>query len=253
MSAADTLSPATTEDRLLGGRVRLRQPAAGYRVAVDSVLLAAAVPARGGESVLELGSGSGAAALCLHQRVPDCRITGLELDPGLLALARANADLNDAGAQVSFLAGDVAAPPPQIAAHAFDHVCANPPFLERGRADLRGGPPRHVAAHIEQGASLAIWIDKMANAVKPKGRLTLIQRADRLDDVLAALRRHAGEIVVFPLWPKAGRPAKRVLVSARTAVSTPLRLSAGLVLHEESGAYSAAARAVLENAAPLVI
>jgi len=253
VSAADMAASATTDDRLLGGRVRLRQPMAGYRVAVDPVLLAAAVPARSGENVLELGSGSGAAALCLHQRVPDCRITGLEIDAELLALACANADLNDARGQVAFVAGDVAAPPPPIAAQAFDHVYANPPFLQPGRADLRAGAPRHAAAHVEQGASLAVWLAAMAQAVKPKGRLTLIQRADRLDEVLAELRRHAGEIVVFPLWPKAGRPAKRVLVSARTAVATPLRLSAGLVLHDASGAYSAAARAVLENAEPLVI
>ena len=52
-------------------------------------------------------------------------------------------------------------------------------------------------------------------ALKPKGRLTLIHRADRLDALLAEVRRYAGEIVVFPLWPKSGRPAKRVLVSAK--------------------------------------
>ena len=40
--------PGATEDALLGGRVVLRQPAAGYRAAIDPVLLAAAVPARGG-------------------------------------------------------------------------------------------------------------------------------------------------------------------------------------------------------------
>jgi len=93
----------------------------------------------------------------------------------------------------------------------------------------------------------------MAAALKPKGRLTLIHRADRLDELLAELRRHAGEIVVFPLWPKQGQPARRVLVSARTGVATPLRMAAGLVLHEASGAYADAARDVLENGAPLVI
>src|SRR5262245_44110435 len=36
----------TTEDAILNGRVRLKQPARGYRVNVDTVLLAAAVQAR---------------------------------------------------------------------------------------------------------------------------------------------------------------------------------------------------------------
>jgi tRNA1(Val) A37 N6-methylase TrmN6 len=45
----------TTQDLLLGGRVRLEQPAEGLRAAIDAVLLAAAIPARAPEAVLELG------------------------------------------------------------------------------------------------------------------------------------------------------------------------------------------------------
>jgi len=70
-----------TEDALLGQRVRLRQPRRGYRAAIDPVLLAAAVPARAGDRVLELGAGVGAAALCLAARVAGCFVTLLERDP----------------------------------------------------------------------------------------------------------------------------------------------------------------------------
>lgn len=247
-------TPATTEDWLLNGRVRLNQPATGYRVAIDPVLLAAAVPAAAGQRALDLGSGTGAAALCLHHRVRDCRIVGLEIDPDMLTLARQNAQANDADDQVTFVCGEAVEPPPQIAGHEFDHVFSNPPYLEPARADGRGhGNTLRDAAHIEQSSSLPAWIEAMAAALKPKGRLTLIHRADRLDALLAEVRRYAGDIVVFPLWPKSGRPAKRVLVSARIGVATPLRMAPGLVLHETSGAYTEAARAVLENGGPLVI
>jgi tRNA1(Val) A37 N6-methylase TrmN6 len=245
---------ATTEDWLLNGQVRFHQPAAGYRVAIDPVLLAAAVPAVAGDLVLDLGSGTGAAALCLHHRVGDCTVVGLEIDANMLALAQKNALSNAAGGQVSFVHGDAAELPADIGERAFDHVFSNPPFLEQTRADGRGDTnAQRDAANIEQATSLPVWIAAMVTALKPKGRLTLIHRADRLDELLAQVRRHAGEIVVFPLWPKSGRPAKRVLVSARTGVATPLRMAPGLVLHESSGAYTEAARAVLENGAPLVI
>ena len=115
------------------------------------------------------------------------------------------------------------------------------------------GNPQRDAANLELSVSLPTWIEAMVAAAKPKGRLTLIHRADRLGELLAELGRYAGEIVVFPLWPKLARPAKRVVVSARTGVATPLRLSPGWVLHERSGAYTEAARAVLENGTPLVI
>lgn len=245
---------ATTEDWLLNKQVRFQQPVAGYRVAIDPVLLAAAVPAAAGEVALDMGSGTGAAALCLHHRARGCQIVGLENDVDMLTLARQNALLNDAGNRVTFVHGDAAKPPVQIAAHSFDHVFSNPPYLEPARADGRTeGNPRRDAANLEQSMSLTAWIEAMAAAAKPKGRLTLIHRADRLDELLAELRRHAGEIVVYPLWPKSGHPAKRVLVSARTGVATPLRMAPGLVLHESSGAYTGAAREVLEKGAPLVI
>jgi tRNA1(Val) A37 N6-methylase TrmN6 len=92
----------------------------------------------------------------------------------------------------------------------------------------------------------------MLRLVRPKGTLALIQRADRLGDILDALRDQAGrdqagEVVVFPLWPRAGEPARRVLVRARKGIATPLRLAAGLVLHEGQG-FSPATQAVLTGA-----
>src|SRR5512139_3877326 len=69
-----------TDDRLLGGRVRLQQPASGFRAAIDPVLLAAAVPAGEGDIVLDVGCGTGAAALCLATRVEAAHVTGIEAD-----------------------------------------------------------------------------------------------------------------------------------------------------------------------------
>ena len=48
-----------SENSLLDGRVRLRQPLDGYRAAIDPVFLAAAVTAESGERLLDLGCGVG--------------------------------------------------------------------------------------------------------------------------------------------------------------------------------------------------
>ena len=85
----------------------------------------------------------------------------------------------------------------------------------------------------------------------PGGCLTVIHRSDRLGDVLAALAGRLGETILFPLWPLAGRPAKRVLVQARSGSRGPLRLAPGLVLHEACGRYSASADRVLRSGVPL--
>lgn len=241
---------AVSEDRLLGGRVRLSQPLAGYRAAIDPVFLAAAVPAAAGESLLDLGCGAGAAALCLLARVPDARVFGLELQTELVRLAGDNARANGWGERFLPMAGDVARPPPRLAPGSFHHVLCNPPQLAAGRARPAADAGRDLA-NREGPARLDDWVATALAMVRPKGSVTFIHRADRLDELLAALSARAGELVVFPLWPGAAKPAKRVIVRARKQVATPLRLAPGLVLHQADGGFTPAAQAVLDAGAAL--
>lgn len=244
--ASPGIRAAFSEDELLGGQVRLRQPVDGYRAAIDPVLLAASIDAAPGERVLEAGTGHGAAAICLARRVPDCSVTGIEIQPDLVRLANDNARLNDLAGSVQVMIGDLVRPLPRIAAGGFDHVMANPPYLEAARADASPESGR-AAANIEGEAGLDVWISFMLRMVRTKGTITLIHRADRLDDILTLLAGQAGETVVFPIWPKQGRAAKRVVVRARKGIRTPLRLSAGLIMHEQDGAYTAAADEILRG------
>ena len=246
------MTEAYTEDALLGSRVRLRQPKTGYRVAIDPVLLAAAVPATAGEQVLDVGAGAGAAALCLAARVADCRIFGVEIERELVRLAAENVALNGLEGRVDVMLGELLRPPPRLAAGTFDHVMSNPPHLEAGRAD----PSPHAgkaAATVAATDDLAGWVDFCVKMAKRGGSITFIHRAERLAALLAHLSSKAGAIVVFPLWPDAAgsKPAKRVIVRAHKGMATPLRLAPGLALHGEGGAYTARAEAILRDAAAL--
>jgi len=236
-----------TDNCLLDGRVRLFQPSEGYRIAIDPVLLAAAVPVRAGEHVVDLGAGVGGATLCLMARQGRCQVTGIELQPEYADLARQNAARNGFANQVTILERSVQDIAPEYAGMA-DHVMANPPYLPPGRA----APLRRTDhATVEVGTSLADWVQAALSLVRPQGSVTFIQRADRLDALLEALRKSAGETIVCPLWPKAGVSAKRILVRARKDVATPLRLSSGLILHGDDGAYTPEADRILRHAAPL--
>jgi tRNA1(Val) A37 N6-methylase TrmN6 len=244
--APPAAEPAFTEDRLLGGRVRLRQPAAGYRVAIDPVFLAAAVPAEPHQLVLDVGCGAGAAMLCLAARVPHLRVVGLEMQRDLVRLAGDNAILNAMEARVSVMIGDLLHAPPRLSPGAFDHVMANPPYQERGRSSPAETPGK-MGATVEGDADLRAWVRFALAMVRPKGSVTFVHRADRVDALLGEIAGRAGEVVVFPLWPGGDRPASRVLVRARKQIAAPARLMPGLVLHRPDGRPSDAAESVLRE------
>jgi tRNA1(Val) A37 N6-methylase TrmN6 len=248
-----------TEDRLLGGRVLLAQPASGFRAGLDAVFLAAAVAAQPGEQVLELGCGTGAASLCLAVRVPGLRVAGLDKDLALVRLAAHNAECNGLAGRVQVFHGDLMSPPMRLAPASFDHVMANPPY----RAAGQGRPPQddgRIAATIEDAAALKDWLNFALVMLRPQGRLTMIYAAERLDILLVALAAGWGGIRLFPLWPGGqqpaadqglAKPAKRVLLSARRGSRAPIALLPGLTLHRPDGGFTPAAEAILRDAAAL--
>lgn len=244
------MADEVTDDRLLGGRVRLRQPAAGFRASIDAVLLAAAVPAQDGEAVLDVGAGTGAAALCLASRVADAMVTGIESDRALVRLASDNAEATGVGSRVRFYLGDVAAPPIRLSPASFDHVMANPPFAPQGSGRTPRDPGR-AQAMVEGLVPLAGWLEFCVKMVKSGGTVTVIQRADRLAEVLGGFSRRLGGLMVVPLWPGAGKPAKRVIIAGCKGSAAPLTLAPGLTLHRPDGGYTAEAEAILRDAEPL--
>ncbi|AGT07621.1 tRNA1(Val) (adenine(37)-N6)-methyltransferase [Paracoccus aminophilus] len=223
-----TSSPEIRHDGFLGGALRFAQPAEGYRAGADAVMLAAACPARPAERVLELGCGAGVALLCLGWRVRGARLTGVELQPQYAELARENARANDIEARI--VTADLGALPAELRAESFDHVIANPPYFLGGTAAPDQG--RGIARH--EGLALEHWIAVGLRRLRPKGWLTLIQKADRLAEILAALHPAAGTISVLPVAGRVGRDAGRVIVTARKGTRGPLRLLPPFVMHAKS-------------------
>ena len=224
---------AVTEDRLLDGRVRLRQPERGYRAGLDAALLAAACDAGPGQRVLEAGCGAGGALLAAAMRRPQTRFTGVERDAKALALAAENIALNGVGDRVRVVEGDVAVRFAALGLESFDAVFANPPFFDDAGA-LRGPAPERRAAWMADDG-LAAWMGFLSKAVHEGGTITVIHRADRLGDILALLAEKSGSVQVRPIHPFADEPAKRVLVRAIKTGKAPLRLLPPLILHDRGG------------------
>ena len=235
---------------LLGGRVRLRQATRGYRAGLDAALLAAAVEAAPGERVVELGCGAGGALLPAAVRCAGAAFTGVERDPAAAALARANVALNGLESRVQVRGGAVGDGFAALDAPRFDAAFANPPFFDDPSALRPPAPERRGAWMADDG--LGAWCAWLLSAVRDGGRVTLVHRADRLGDLLAALSAGAGGLAVRPVHPFADAPAKRVLVRAVRGARAPLRLLPPLVLHARDAAgHTAEADEVLRGDAAM--
>jgi tRNA1(Val) A37 N6-methylase TrmN6 len=236
---------------LLGGRVRLRQAADGYRAGMDAALLAAGCDAQPGERALDAGCGVGAVMLQAAFRRPLAGFVGLESDPAALSLARENIVLNHMYDRLQAIEGDVGSPFAKLGLATFDAVLANPPFFDDPAA-IRGPSPARRAAWIAADG-LGAWLAFLGKAVREGGTITLIHRADRLSDILFGLQPKAGSFQVRPIHPFADALAKRVLVRAVKTGRAPLRLLPPLVLHDrDSGArHTPEAEAVLRGEADL--
>jgi tRNA1(Val) A37 N6-methylase TrmN6 len=242
-------------DSFLGGRLRIAQPRTGYRAGVDPVILAASVPARAGQTLLDLGCGSGIAALCVMARVPGVMAAGLEVQPAYATLSRENSATN--GLALDVTEGDIADMPATLRARQFDHVIANPPYFDRLHSTAAEDSGRERA--MGEALPLADWVRAAARRTRAGGTVTFIQRAERLPDLLTPMAAHLGSIEILPLIPRRGRgrAARLILLRGRKGGRAALRLHDGWLLHDgenhgqDGEDYTAATSDVLRNAAAL--
>ena len=239
-----------TRDAFLGGKVMLLQPKKGYRAGVDPVLLAATVPAHPGQTVLDLGCGVGAAALCLGARVPDVHLTGVELQPEYADLARRNG-----GDRFEVFTADVMQLPLELRDRQFDHVMANPPYYDRSASRAAQDTGRETA--LGETVPLIDWVKVAAKRVAPKGYAHFIHRAERLPEILNAMQSRLGSIEVLPIAPRIGRVAELVIIRGRKngrgdfKLHAPLIMHEGAVHHKDGDSYVPIVRAALRSGAPL--
>ncbi|MSP17226.1 MAG: methyltransferase domain-containing protein [Myxococcales bacterium] len=239
-------------DLLHRGRLRLLQSRRGARASLDSLLLAdfalTHLPLRT-RDLLDLACGGGVVGLVLALERVRLRVVGVDVDDEAILLARRNAVLNGVADRVTAVVGDAARPQTlPFAAGAFDCVVSNPPFH-----DLGGRLSPHTAralAHHELTLDLVGVVAAAAHLLRPRGRIALIHRADRMPAALAAL--HAARFTpraIRPVHTIAAEPARRVLLFAERGYRGASHLLPPLVVHgADRKSYTDEARRIVDGA-----
>jgi tRNA1(Val) A37 N6-methylase TrmN6 len=232
---------ALTQGTLLGGRLRYSQPEQGFRTGIEPLLLAAAVPARPGDRVLEAGTGAGAGMMALCARVPGLCGTALEIDPAIAALAAENFSANGfnsvAVERADLVAWSCDTP--------YDHAFANPPWHRTDGTNPNDAG--RLRAKMAAPDLLGDWVLALASCLRRRGTLSLVLPAAQLCAAMVALEEAGcAETTLLPLWPRQDEPAKLIIVRGIRQGRGQSRVLPGLVLHKTGGSgYTAAADAVL--------
>ncbi len=253
-TAPPALPAGRTDDAFLGGRLRALQPEKGFRAGIDSVFLAAAVPAEAGDAVFEAGIGTGVAALCLVFRCPDAAVTGLELSARYALIAGENAARNGMAGRIKVFHGDLKeAIRRDLTGYpehgTFAHAYANPPYFDASKATASPSPLKQVA-NAAAPEDLEHWVKVMHAMVVSRGSATMVHRPDMLGRILAAFEPGFGDIVIAPLYARAGMAASRVIVQGLRGTRGPMRLLPGLILHGDGSRFTPEAEAVLRHGKP---
>ncbi len=248
----------TTTDKLLNSRITVEQPAKGYRIAVDTLLLAAAVPVQTGQGqkVLELGCGVGGAMLALATRVDDASIVGLELQEPMVALCASNIALNGFDERLKVEKGDVAKMPEKWAGQ-FDHVMMNPPFHHGKTHSASANPSKKMANTESAEANLAVWLAHAAHTLKIGGCMTMIHRADRQDEIIMLASTSFSTIIIKPIWSKKeGGTCKRIIICALKGEGkdgVAVTIAQPFILYGNDGLYSSNANEILREAGAMQV
>jgi tRNA1(Val) A37 N6-methylase TrmN6 len=226
---------------------------------MEAVLLSAAIPATFAGTLVDLGSGSGVAGMCVAARAPATTVTLVDRDAAALDAARQSLALPENAAfasRVSVTPADVMAPEAERVAaglgRAFaDAVITNPPFRDPAAGTASPSEAKRDA-HVTGETGVEPWVRAAVSMLKPGGLLAVIYRADGLAELQRSLAGRFGGVTILPIHPRADKPALRVLVVARKGSRAPEQLLPGFVLHAASGhAYVDAAERILRHGAGL--
>lgn len=236
-----------TKDYLLDKQVQIFQPINGYRASTDAVMLSSAVSkVKDGDTILDVGSGTGAVSLCLASRFYSIQpqITGLEIQPELAELSNKSAEANGFDGFLHYINCDIRNKPKEIENCSFAHVITNPPYAEKDMPSPNAGK---ATAHNHNGFSLKGWIDFCIKMIKPKGWFYIVNRAEAVNEILSDIHGKLGHIEIIPLYSKTGQKAKRVIIRAQKDNHTATAVLPPFIIHEADGSYTGQAQKILRS------
>jgi tRNA1Val (adenine37-N6)-methyltransferase len=244
----DMETPRPTEetlDTLFQGRLKFYQSRFGYRVSLDSVLLADFARLHVEDKIADLGTGNGVIALILASRQRARAIVGIEVQPAMAERAGRNVKLNGLQNRVNVVCVDVRAVAQAFKPETFSLVLSNPPYRKPSSGRISAGAEKKVARH-EISGTLSDFIAAGAHLLSLKGRMALIHPAVRAIDLVTTMREHNIEAKrIRMVHSFATAEASLVLVEGVKGARGGVKVVAPLIIYDREKRYTAEVQSML--------
>lgn len=229
---------------LLNGRVKLLQQVGGLRASTDTVLLAAAVQMKPSQTILDMGCATGGVGLCVLERLgmSQSQLTGVDQQPNLIAMAQQNAP------DATFICGDVTNTS-FFNDQSFDHIVMNPPYFEIGKKQSNPDAARDIAFNTDDFKG---WMQSALRWVRHGGTLSLVHKADALNQILEFANGRFGDIHIWPVYSNPSKPAIRIIVSMKRNRKSPTIIHPPIILFNDDGSQSSQSEFILRDAKALI-
>lgn len=233
------IKPDETLDDLLLGGLKVIQPKVGYRFSLDAVLLTHFCSSlKKVKQVVDLGTGSGVIPLLLSYLAPHLQITAIEIQEQMADRAKRSIAYNGLEDKIKIINMDIKELKGVLLGGSADLVVMNPPFYKMGEGRVSLNQEEAIARH-ELKISMSDLVKMSSYLLKSSGKLALIQRADRLPEILNLLMvNNINPTRIRLVHANSNSDAKLVLIEGKKDSRSNLKILPPLIIYQPNGEYS---------------
>lgn len=205
---------------------------------VDAVLLSSFAKAKDTDKVIDLGCGNGIIPILMAAKTDAKRIVGLEIQDESAKLATRSVELNELSDRISIVKGDIKEASSIFGASSFQVVTTNPPYMNENHGLVNDYSAKAIARH-ELLCNLEDIIRESARLLVPSGRLYMIHRPHRLEDILVLMREyHIEPKHLRFVHPYVDKEPTMVLIEGLRGGKPSMKIDPPLIIYEDVNKYT---------------
>ncbi len=238
LTIQNSLKPGERIDELNRNGYQIIQDKNRFCFGMDAVLLSGFATVKPGETVLDLGTGTGIIPILLEAKTDGAHFTGLEIQPDSADMARRSVALNGLEQKVDIVTGDIKDASKLFGASSFDVITTNPPYMI-GQHGLQNPDEAKAIARHEVLCTLEDIMRESSKLLKPKGRFYMVHRPFRLSEIFCCMTKYGIEPKRMKLvHPFIDKEPNMVLIEGLHGGNPRMTVEKPLIVYKEQGKYT---------------